>query len=195
MSEPLIISFYTDDWEYPNHAKRLAGECIGLKLEHHIEKKESTRDYIKNTAIKPFFIRECLQRFQRSVLWLDVDGTLLKSPGLGHLDSDFAACEYFNKEKISRDWAVGIMWFNHTPAALALLDEWCDNTSRGTDEAAFDVAWKKLKSDIKAHTLPPRYHFVKWRMTLEVPKDTIFCNHLSQFEDKLRRKVNGQVKE
>ena len=36
---PLIISFYTDDWTYPQHADRLRGECDRLGLAHHIERR------------------------------------------------------------------------------------------------------------------------------------------------------------
>lgn len=188
MSEPLVISFFTDDWEYPQHARRMRRDCESLKLEHHIERRDSTHNYIKNTTIKPFFIRDCLNKFQRPVLWVDVDGVLLKQPGLKNIDADFAACEYFNKQNLDRDWAVGILWFNYTPEAIALLDKWCSQATDKTDEAAFDIAWKKLKDILKVYTLPPKYHFIKWRVSLEIPEDTIFYNQLSKFEDKLKRK-------
>jgi hypothetical protein len=192
-SNILIVSFYTDDWEYPEHAKRMAADCQQLGLECHIERKESTRDYIKNTAIKPFFIRDCLQKFQRSLLWVDIDGILLKDPGLTDIKEDFAACDYINKQNLDRDWSVPILWFNYTPGSLKLVDEWCANATKGTDEAAFDVAWKKLKNQITVYRLPKQYLFSKWRTTLIIPEDTIFCNQLSTFEDKMKRKVNGKL--
>jgi hypothetical protein len=193
--KPLIISFYTNDWEYPDHAARMADDCKNLGLDYHIEEKESTKDYIKNTAIKPFFVKECLETFKRPVLWVDVDGLLLQDPGLTNMSSDFAAPEYFNKQQIDRDWAVSILWFNYTTGSIKLIDDWCKCSENRTDEAGFDLAWKNLKTEITPYQLPQQYHFVKWRHSLEIPEDTIFCNRLSTFEDKMRRKVNGQVKE
>lgn len=195
MSKPLVISFYTNDWEYPQHAQRMTKDCQDLGLEYHIEQKESTRDYIRNTAIKPLFVRESLHRFQRPVLWVDVDGILLKDPGLSDISADFAACEYLNKQNLDRDWAVSVLWFNYSPGSLKLVDEWCASIDHGTDEAAFDIAWKKLKGQVAVHQLPTHYLFSKWRASLTIPDDTVFCNQLSTFEDKMRRKVNGQVKE
>jgi len=196
-NNPLIISFYTNDWEYPAHAKRQAADCTKLGLEHCIREKESTKDYIQNTAIKPIFIKECLEEFKRPVLWIDVDGLLLKKPELTDIATTFAACEYANKEFLDRDWAVSIMWFNYNPIALQLVDRWCELSRDKTDEAGFDLAWKELSDEVTVTKLPAKYHFVKWRHSLTIPDDTIFCNQLSQFEDKMRRKNknNGQVEE
>jgi hypothetical protein len=49
----LIVSFYTNDWEYPAHAERLRKECDALKLEHHIKEMPSAGGYLQNTCIKP----------------------------------------------------------------------------------------------------------------------------------------------
>jgi hypothetical protein len=196
MTAPLIISFYTNDWEYPTHAERLREECRRLGLDHHIEEQPSTKDYISNTAIKPFFIRNCLVKFDRPILWLDVDGSILRNPGMASMVSDFAACKYQNRA-LDRDWAVGILWFNNTVNAKLLLDTWCNNTTGKTDEAAFDLAWKSLRGTVISQTLPDRYHFVQWRVTLPMPADTIFCNRLSTFDDKMRRKnkQTGQIEQ
>ena len=64
-NHPLIISFYTDDWTYPQHADRLRGECDRLGLAHHIERRPSAGGYLENTCQKPTFILECLQRYGR----------------------------------------------------------------------------------------------------------------------------------
>jgi hypothetical protein len=194
--KPLIISFYTIDWEYPNHAKRMQEDCTRLGLDFYIVEKSSTHDYIKNTAIKPFFIKETLEKFKRPVLWVDVDGLLLKDPGLENLDSDFAATPYQNS-LLDRDWTVSILWFNYSEKSMLLVNEWCKNAVNKTDEAAFDITWKSLKSDVTVTELPLTYCFQKWRDSLVVPEETIFCNQLSKFEDKLRRKnkSSGQIKD
>ena len=184
-----VISFYTNDWEYPAHAKRMHADCLQLGLTPYIIEKQTTTDYIKNTAIKPFFIKECLDKFKSPVLWVDVDGLLLQAPDFSQITEDFAATEYANPD-IDRDWAVSIMWFNYTPAAIALVDKWCEHAVSGTDEAAFDIAWKQLRDSVSAATLPAEYCFNKWRDSLEIPPGTVFCNQLSKSPDKMRRKYS-----
>lgn len=194
MTFPLLISFFTDDWEYPEHAQRLKSECESLGIEHHIEQRESTKDYIQNTAIKPFFIRDCLDRFKRPVFWVDVDAMVLKKIEIEIIGHDIGACQYFNS-KLKRDWSVASLCFNDTPRARIFLDAWCDNLKQGTDEAAFEAAWQDLKKEIKITKLPDTYNFVRWSYKLKIPEDTIICHQLSKFEDKMRRKINGHLKE
>lgn len=189
-----VVSFYTNDWEYPAHAERLKKECEDLGLPYLIEERPSTGDYIANTAIKPHYIKHCLDQLNAPVLWVDVDGSFVKFPHLiNRLDSDFAACNYFNKEKLDRDWAVGILWFNNTDPARNLVQTWCDLAIKGTDEAAFDLAWKSCQHQLSVTTLPDRYHFVKWSWKQQIPDGTVFYNRLSASPDKLRRKYNKDV--
>jgi len=189
-----IISFYTDDWEYPQHAKRMRADCSKLGLDVYVAEQESRQDYIRNTAIKPFFIKDCLEKFKIPVLWVDVDGLLLKRPErlLPWPKVDFAAVKHFTAYQ-GREWAVGLMWFNYTPQALALVDAWCAAAVTGTDEAAFDIAWKSMRQSVTALELPAEYHYVRWRTTVPIPTNTVFCNQLSKSPDKMRRKFNGQV--
>lgn len=188
-----VISFYTPDWEYPSHADRLRQECQQLNLPYLIEERPSTGDYISNTAIKPHYIKYCLEKLKGPVLWVDVDGSFTKFPEMiDRLTGDFAACEYFNKEKLDRDWAVGILWFNYTDASRKLLQDWCDFAIKGTDEAAFDQAWKSRKQEIVMTVLPKNYHFVKWSWKQEIPEDTVFFVRISASPDKLRRKYGNE---
>ncbi len=191
MKQPIIISFYTDDWRYPEHAERLADECDSFGLGHYIVEKASTRNYIRNTALKPFFIKECLEKFKSPVTWIDVDALILKTFELDISDADILACEHNN-----RTWAVAFMSFNYTPAALGFLTSWCDATAAGTtDEAALEHAWQTQKNDVIIKPLPKTYHFVKWSGKLIVPADTIICHQLSTWEDKIKRKHNGRLNE
>jgi hypothetical protein len=197
MIKPIIISFYTNDWEYPVHAARLKLECIKLGFEHCIEERPSTKDYIQNTAIKPFFIKECLEKFKQPVLWIDVDALILKKFNITVGDEDILACKYTNTTLLKREWAVAFLGFNYTENSLKFLETWCHLTQNKTDEAGFENAWEEAKSFIKIKTLPETFHFIKWRDNLEVPEGTIICHQLSKFEDKLKRKnkQNGLIKD
>lgn len=192
---PLIISFYTDDWIYPEHAKNLINNCENLGYEHFISHRHSTKNYLKNTAIKPFFIKECLLRFRRPLIWIDVDAIILKEFSLNVSKfTDIGACKYTNSN-LNRDWAVAFLYLNYTSNTLDFITRWCEYSTRGSDEYAFDLAWKSSKGNVAFETLPEQYHFVKWKVNMEIPDDTIICHQLSQFEDKLKRKHNGQVKD
>lgn len=193
MAKPLIISFFTEDWEYPQHAARFKAECDALGLKYFVEQKESTKDYIKNTGIKPFFIRECLHQFRRPVFWIDIDAMLIRPVDVEMQDYDFAACKYFNR-RLQREWAVATLCFNHTPNAYRFLDLWCENSLRGTDEASFDETWLAIRKEMKPLVLPNTYNFVRWSNSLEIPPDTVICHQLSKSEDKLRRKFKGTTR-
>lgn len=195
MKQIKIISFYTDDWEYPEHAERLASECKSFGLDYHIVKKESTKDYILNTAMKPFFIKECLEEFKMPVAWIDVDAIILKKPEVDVSEHDIMACKHIGTH-VEREWAVAFIAFDYNQETLEFVDKWCEEAVEGTDEAAFERAWQKYKDNISIGTLPETYHFVKWSFRLDVPEDTIICHQLSKFDDKLKRKnkVNGAVK-
>lgn len=194
MAAPLIISFFTDDWEYPQHAERFKADCDSFGLKHYVEQKESTKDYIRNTCMKPFFIRDCLEKFQQPVFWIDIDAVVMKKIDFTIQDYDIAACKYFN-EKLKRDWAVASLCFNTTDNSRRFLDNWCENTSIGTDEATFEATWQLLRKEMKMLALPDSYNFVRWSYSLQIPEDTIICHQLSKFEDKMKRKYKGQASE
>lgn len=192
--KPIIVSFFTNDWEYPNHAERLKKECNYFNLDFYIDERPSTSDYIRNTAIKPFFIKECLDKFQRPIVWIDVDALILKSFELDFSNADILACKHMNSH-IKREWAVAFLGFNYTKNTLDFVNEWCNQTDRKTDEAAFEDTWQKIGKEIRFKTLPTSFHFVKWSDRINPSDNVIICHQLSKFEDKLRRKKNGALDE
>jgi hypothetical protein len=154
---PLIVSYFTRDWHYPQHAARLAGECEALGLEAHIEERESRGGYTQNCCIKPEFIRECLQTAGRPVLWVDVDASILRKPDffLGADGWDFQARKMASRRR--RTWHVGTLWFNPTPATLDFVDEWVARTGDMTDESALDQTWKARDWGLRTRDIPPTY--------------------------------------
>ena len=182
---PLIVSFYTNDWEYPAHAERLKRECEALGLEYRVERRDSAGGYIQNTCIKPFFIREMMLSEKRPLLWVDVDGSILKRPiFFDNLNLDFAAKHMTNARK--RVWHVGTMFFNYTVAALKLLDRWCSMSGTLTDESALEEAWRGL-NNISYTDIPANYFEVatgQYRPTSE----TVICHRLSKSPSKQQQR-------
>lgn len=170
-SFPRVISFFTAEWEYPIHAQRLARECDDLGIKHSIQERPSTNDYKKNTRIKPFYIREQLQKLKKPVLWLDVDSSLFQVPDeLNSIsDYDMAAVRMRPDNKLQRQWQVGVLCFNYNPASLEFLDRWCEAATSGTDEGAFEYAFKHMPKPLRVLELDRD----RWYNTIKQEGQTI----------------------
>lgn len=181
-----VVSFYTDTWEYPAHAERLAGECDALGVPHRIVELPDQGTYLANTRLKPGFIRDTMRDLDRPLLWIDVDGSLLARPTALRDDVDFMGFRMAPNR--NRTWHVGTLYFNATDPARALLDVWAATVNRGSDEAAFDVAWESFTGTYA--DLPASY--------FEVPKPgakpsphAVIVHRLSTSESK--RRLHGRA--
>lgn len=155
MQKPLIVSFYTKDHTYPQYAEKLKKDCERLGLDYHIELKPSTKQYLKNTCIKPSFIRECLE-FGRPVLWVDVDSTLYSEPEFFYDDTyDFQAVQVQDPIRTSRIWHVHCLWFNSNDKTKQFVDEWVKLAeASNTDEVAFNNLWKSKETNMNWRVAP-----------------------------------------
>ena len=187
---PLIISFYTQDWQYPKLANALRQNCEELGLKHHIKEMTSTGDYVQNTSLKSRFIFETLTTFKEPILWIDCDGSLLDLPTL--LDYplvtqfDLAARRHLRPK--FRTWGVGTLWFNYTPVAVDFVGAWRDMVGEGTDEHAFEETWKNFATQLKVYELPDSYFHLLYKEWDEPPPGTVIAHRLSKSPDKMRRK-------
>lgn len=187
---PLIISFYTRDWEYPNHAKRLIRECENLNLEHRIEERPSRGGYLENTCIKPEFIRDMLHEEKRPVLWIDVDGSIFKQPEFfDELDAEFAAKRMPKNRK--RIWHVGTMWFNYSSDTLDFMDRWIELSGELSDESSLEETWKEFNW-LRAVDIPIEYFEIEQRGK-GPKKDTVILHRLSESPSKQKQssRFNG----
>lgn len=189
-----LISFYTQDWEYPKHAARLRGECESLGMPCVIEELPSTGSYLKNTCLKPQFILDKLLELKSPVLWVDVDGSLVSLPDFNYLETfyyDFAARKMAETRK--RTWHVGTMWFNYTENAVGFLRKWIENTGNLSDESALEKTWQErndLVMAIIASDLPEEYFIILKKG--EKPRGVI-CHRISDGESK-RKELPDAIK-
>lgn len=152
---PVIVSFYTPDWEYPAHADRLRSECDALGLEHRIEQRQSVGNYLGNTCLKPQYIRDCLT-MGRPILWVDVDGSIYRRPDFFvGLDADFAARRMGPHRK--RTWHVGTMYFAPAPEVIEFVDEWIRITGECSDESALEQTIRSREWGFRCSDIPPEY--------------------------------------
>lgn len=179
-----VISFYTKDWLYKKHAMRLMADCRRLDLPFSIEERQSTGSYLKNTCIKPFFIREKLRELQSPVLWVDCDGSIIKEPSFFYgLDCDFAARK--KPENCNRTWHVGTMWFNYNVNVMNFIDAWCRNTGKLSDESALEETWREV--NINGANIPPEY----FEIIKTYPSDkAVIAHRISSGPSKIKEMKN-----
>lgn len=174
----MLISFYTDDWRYPEYAAALKAQCDALAVPSHIERLPTTGSYLRNTCLKPRFILDCLNRFQQPVLWVDVDADLRDVPRMDWRPADMAARPM--PPERSRRWHVGTLWFDYNPRVLAFVQAWVDATGALSDESSLDKVWRDNRCAIICTELPPEYFGLPGR---EVA-DTIISHRISNGDSK-----------
>ena len=197
MQPPRVISFYTPDWEYPQHAQRLSRECDGLGLQHRIDRLESTGSYLGNTCMKGSYVLTCLKAHEDPLLWIDVDGSIYRYPReLLDLDGyDMAARRRRQVNEYGYTWHVGTLWFAPTAAAREFAEIWSQH-AQGTDENRFEHAWRQMSDRIRIFELPEQYFFIYNSANRNnLPEDTVIAHRISRSEMKLREKqISRQIR-
>lgn len=155
MRELLVVSFYTPNGDYPEHAARLQSECEALGLDYRIEERPDTGSYLGNCRKKANYIQGCLYGFLRPLLWVDVDSTILRAPTGIREDVDFMGRAKPHRDE--RAWHVDVMYFNATRPASDLVDLWVEHLTDHSDEHAFDAAWKSGRWQGSWSELPAEY--------------------------------------
>jgi hypothetical protein len=186
---PTVISFYTDTWEYPTYARKLLANCNTLGLQSFISVVDDTGDWLANTRLKPKYILDTLKRLEGPVLWVDVDGSILKQPNIlmGDISFDFAARKMHNTRQ--KEWHVGTLFFNYNERALAFLEKWNEQTiqDKWSDEYSLDVLWKSQGEEVinlKVLELPPEYFYMIRNNGEEPNWKTVVCHRASKGESK-----------
>jgi len=187
---PLIISFFTDDWEYPRHAERLKKECDDLGLHHRIERMESSGGYLQNCSMKPDYIFRCLREEQKPVLWIDVDASIFKLPEyFVDLDADISA-KKMPANRI-RVWHVGTLWFNYNKKTLNYVKKWSEIPKEWSDELNFDLLYKSESDDINIVDMPDTY-FRLTKPTQSQDPNTVILHRISQGLSKKNQLKNAK---
>lgn len=78
-----VISYYCDvdedDTYYSDHAKKFIENMQELNIDYYVEHIVSLGSYRNNCLFKPKFIKKCLDRFDTSLIWLDIDSRVHSS--------------------------------------------------------------------------------------------------------------------
>lgn len=168
---PIIISYYTDNWEYPARAEQLMADCDTFNIDHHIVQMPDTGTWIQNTRLKATFVHEQLERLKRPVLWIDADSRLLQSPHGILKYADFAGVRA--KSPTSKVFYAGTLYFNYTDAGRDFARRWAECDVEGSDHTALDSVWHQGFDGI-VHCLP--YSYCQVEIRKDVTDDAVIVS-------------------
>lgn len=162
MSGAVIVSFYTPEWEYRSRAEHLMRDCDRLGLAHDIVSRPSLNNWNRNTAMKPSFIAEMLEKHEH-LIWLDCDGVLLQRPEVCLAQPRYTDLMAVPHQTMSdhptspRAWHTGLLAVQRTMLATQFVKNWAEicQYQQITDELGFELVARSFLGIIKA--LPPEY--------------------------------------
>lgn len=175
----IVVSYYTNNWEYPQRAKKLREDCDTFDLRHDITELKDQGSWIENTRLKSQFVHEKLEEHKRPVLWIDGDSRILKSPlGISKL-ADFAAVRA--RPPTTKIFYAGTLFFNYTDAGRDFAQRWAECSIKGSDHAALDKIWQE-GFDGLVHCLP--YSYCQVEVRKDRTDDAVIVSGSSNAESK-----------
>lgn len=184
MAKPVFVSFFTDNWIYPQLAVRLSSQIEAMGLKHDIRRMEQGVDWLANTRIKARFIHQMLGIYP-SIIWLDVDSDMHQFPLMLTTFSEDLLLRPHSTVS-GRTWHVSVMGWKSTSQTKALCNAWIKQGDiyGGTDEAAFDAVINNFKNEISIGRMPMEYHCLPH----EPQEHAVITIGISRDEDKMRIK-------
>lgn len=161
-----IVSFYTADNDYAEHAARLRGTLDRFGLDHILQPIDSRGRWEHNCAYKAEFLLEQWQASDRPIVWLDADATVEALPDLfSALTADVALHKWtWNHAEQDRGWEFcsGTLYFGKSAHAEALLAQWllrCQADPLTWDQVHLASAWCDISAvrPLKTSWLPRAY--------------------------------------
>lgn len=135
-----LLSFYTNNWQYPKYAKFLRRNCKNFNIKYIIEELPDQGDWIANTRMKTKFVHDKLMELKSPVLWVDVDSTLLRKP---HVDLSYDIGAVRKPPNQLRTFYVSPLFFNYTPKGIEFVKRWYECDAEGSDHLAFEHVWQE----------------------------------------------------
>ena len=135
-----VVSFFTQDNEYAEYAKRLIDSLDRFGIEHDIIAVRSLGAWEFDCARKAEIVRDAWRRSEVPIVWIDADATMEAFPSLfQEIDADFAIHRWDGWQ-----FGSGTIYFNKTQAAELLIDQWvlrCHADPNTWDQVHLQSAW------------------------------------------------------
>lgn len=108
-------------WKYHVETAGYADRMVTYVVHNHFE------NWRMNTMLKPFAIRTALQQFNKPVLWVDVDGVILRQI-TPEPSADYAMRVRNQEDKPSSwCWCGGTIWIANSASGINIVNAWCDH--------------------------------------------------------------------
>ena len=131
----IVVSYYTDNSDYPEFAKNLKENLDNLNIKHHIPLLENNFNRNKNMSLRWNLLNDCMEKFDEPLLWIDVDSEVLKGDEFKKFythcteNYDFVAGDKLNKPNLILD-------YNWTPDDITHIE------SLNNDGAYINFWWR-----------------------------------------------------
>ena len=131
----IVVSYYTDNSDYPEFAKNLKENLDNLNIKHHIPLLENHFNRNKNMSLRWNLLNDCMEKFDEPLLWIDVDSEVLKGDEFKKFythcteNYDFVAGDKLNKPNLILD-------YNWTPDDITHME------SLYNDDAYINFWWR-----------------------------------------------------
>ncbi|MBU3078665.1 class I SAM-dependent methyltransferase [Sphingomonas quercus] len=161
-----IVSFYTANNEYAEHAARLRATLDQFGLDYVLHPIDATARWEHVCAYKAEFILAQWEASDHPIVWIDADATVEALPELfSALAADVALHKWtWNHAEHDRGWEFcsGTLYFGKTELARDLLKQWvlrCKADPLTWDQVHLSSAWCDVSSvkPLKTSWLPRSY--------------------------------------
>ena len=69
----IVVSYYTDNSDYPEFAKNLKNNLENLNIKYHIPLLKNHFNRNKNMSLRWNLLNDCMKKFDEPLVWIDVD--------------------------------------------------------------------------------------------------------------------------
>lgn len=161
----VVASIHGNNPQDTARAAALSQALDRLGITYFIAKDESNDSWQESGGVKAGFIQNLWKESDVPVVWLDINTAIRSFPmWFSSVEADFAApCKATTgpRGKVL-SLCGGALWFNKSPLARELLDEWvqqCQEEAGLSDDSNLASAWQKLnlRSPLRTVWLPPEY--------------------------------------
>lgn len=175
-----IISYFTPN--YKNIAEKYIIPSVNkLELDNYIIEVPDLHSWKANTNYKAYFVKECLEKFNSSLVFIDADATVNYNPilfnELDNKDIDFAyhllswEIHYGRPKDVGKfQFASGTLFFKNNKIIKNLIDKWIEISKKiYPDQKSLEKAYNEHRNELNTMILPREYLYINTQPNGEPP--------------------------
>jgi len=164
---PLVVGYYTENTPYQHEAESLKLSLETHGYEHDIMAVPNLGSWQKNTQYKSKVIKAFLEKYDRPIVYLDVDAVMVHPPViLDDIDCDIAAVHFAKGNEL----LSGTIYFSGSKACHDLVLKWIEINEKypvklpdkrdAWDQRTLEMAIKEMGEAIRFQELPQEYTWI-----------------------------------